>query len=81
MANLKNQLKTEQGLNFDPARAAICLTEQLEILADTLYVKVALDLGLSVHYLNQEIVKNCNNNNNDDDDNNNNKKNKTKLYS
>ena len=80
MANLKNQLKTEQGLNFDPARAAIDLTEQLEILADTLYVKVALDLGLSVHYLNQEIVKNCNNNN-DDDDNNNNKKNKTKLYS
>ena len=30
MANLKNQLKTEQGLNFDPARAAIYLTEQLE---------------------------------------------------
>ena len=48
MANLKNQLRTEQGLNFDPARAAIDLTEQLEILADTLYVKVALDLGLTL---------------------------------
>ena len=49
MADLKNQLNTEQGLNFDPVRAAIDLTEQLEILADTLYVKVPLDLGFSVH--------------------------------
>ena len=79
MANLENQLKTEQGLNFDPARAAIDLTEQLEILADTLYVKVALDLGLSVHYLNQEMVKNCNNNNNDNNNNNNNNDNNN-LY-
>jgi len=49
VANLKNQLKTEQGLNFDPVRAPVDLTEQLEILADTLYVEVPLDLGLSVH--------------------------------
>ena len=39
-ANLKEQLKHQKKLNLDATRADIKLVEQLEVLADTLYIKV-----------------------------------------
>lgn len=39
-ANLKEQLKNQKKLNLDATRADIKLVEQLEVLADTLYIKV-----------------------------------------
>ena len=44
--NLKDQLKNQKNLNLDATRADIKLIEQLEVLADTLYIKVT-DLILS----------------------------------
>ena len=38
--NLKEQLKNQKKLNLDATRADIKLVEQLEVLADTLYIKV-----------------------------------------
>lgn len=40
--NLKDQLKNQNHLNLDDERADIQLVDQLEILADTFYIKVNL---------------------------------------
>lgn len=40
--NLKDQLENQNHLNLDDERADIQLVDQLEILADTFYIKVNL---------------------------------------
>lgn len=53
LRTLKEKLQTEKNLNFEPSREEINLINQIDILADTVYIEVKNCMSLFDHYIYQ----------------------------